>query len=82
MGLPESYNPVIINFDASPTDQLNFEHVVTHLLNEETRQNSFISGIQATDDEAYPANMRCIARTEIVCYWCDTKGHIKMNCPE
>ena len=60
MGLPDSYNPVIINFDATPTDQLNFEHVVTRLLNEETQQNS----VQSTDSKlngAYSTNTHRIA---------------------
>jgi hypothetical protein len=52
MGLPESYNHVIINFDTTPMDHLNFEHVVTHLLNEETQQNS-VQSTNSEPNEAY-----------------------------
>jgi hypothetical protein len=38
MGLPTSYDAVIINFDSTPADQLTLDHVITHLLNEETQQ--------------------------------------------
>ncbi|TFY51834.1 hypothetical protein EVG20_g10817 [Dentipellis fragilis] len=40
MGLPEAYALVIINFDATPPDQLMFDTVITCLLNEETQQSS------------------------------------------
>jgi len=40
MGLPASYNAVIVNFDSTPTDQLTLDNVIAHLLNEETQQTS------------------------------------------
>ncbi|KDR81147.1 hypothetical protein GALMADRAFT_16886, partial [Galerina marginata CBS 339.88] len=38
MGLSPSYDAVIINFDATPSDQLSLTHVIARLLNEEVRQ--------------------------------------------
>ena len=38
MGLPSSYNAVIINFDATPSDLLTLSHVISCLLNEEICQ--------------------------------------------
>ena len=38
MGLPESYDAVIINFDSTSPELLTLNHVITRLLNEEIRQ--------------------------------------------
>ncbi|KAF8226388.1 hypothetical protein L208DRAFT_1302220, partial [Tricholoma matsutake] len=40
MGLPNTYNAVIINFDLTPANLLTLDHIITRLLNEETRQVS------------------------------------------
>jgi len=48
MGLPSSYDAVIINFDSTPSDQLTLSHVISCLLNEEVRQTS---GSQPSDDK-------------------------------
>jgi hypothetical protein len=40
MGLPTSYDDVIINFDSTAPAELTFQSVITRLLNEETRQLS------------------------------------------
>jgi hypothetical protein len=82
MGLPPSYGAVIINFDATPPNLLTVEHVITRLLNEETRQESDSTSPTAADiDEA----MAVIARRDVAdttCFFCDKKGHFKSECPE
>ena len=40
MGLAPSYDPIIINFDATPSELLTLNNVIMCLLNEEVRQSS------------------------------------------
>jgi hypothetical protein len=47
MGLPPCYDAVIINFDSTAPTELNFQSVITRLLNKETRQ---LSGLQTVAD--------------------------------
>lgn len=84
MGLPPSYDPVIINFDATPPDQLSVEHVISRLLNEETRQLSSATPAAPTDpiDEAMAVTTARQTPTAAACFFCDKKGHFKSNCPE
>jgi Zinc knuckle. len=84
MGLPNSYKAVIINFDSTPPNQLTYDHVITCLLNEETRQVEH----HADHDEAMAVTSTPSARhtaravSEITCYFCDARGHYKSDCPE
>jgi hypothetical protein len=91
MGLPPSYDAVIINFDSTPTDQLTLAHVISRLLNEEVRQLSGkpnSENSEGAQDEAMAVtqrgNKRGLVRqtSEIVCFFCDKKGHYKSDCPE
>jgi len=88
MGLPATYEAVIINFDAtSPTD-LTVEHVISRLLNEETRQqsNEDTTIPLPADIDHDPNNVafaaRRLAAASQTCYFCDKKGHFKSDCPE
>lgn len=85
LGLPPSYDNVIINFDSTDPIQLTLENVIVRLLNEETRQSS--RRTQAADtpksdsnDAAMAAVMR--AGKPIACFFCDQAGHYKSECPE
>ena len=40
MGLPFSYDTVIINFNSTPSDQLILSHVISRLLNDKVCQTS------------------------------------------
>jgi len=86
MGLPPAYDPVIINFDSTPSDQLMFNNVVARLLNEETRQLS-VRAITPTSDHPpknaalYTAN-HCTPNLDITCHFCGKKGHFKSQCRE
>ena len=93
MGLPSSYDAVIINFDSTPSDQLTLSHIISRLLNEEVRQ---ISGTQPSNpgDASEEVHDEAMAvqgggrragggnQSEVVCFFCDKKGHYKSNCPE
>jgi len=83
MGLPPSYDLVIINFDSTPTDKLTFNNMVTRLLNEEKRQLS----THATSSTAAhsPENISMSAEScrtphsDILCYFCGKKGHYSVS---
>lgn len=48
LGLPASYETIVILFDAIPTKDLSLPYVISRLLNDETRQNA---GIAHDNDE-------------------------------
>ena len=96
MGLPSSYDAVIINFDSTPSDQLTLSHVISCLLNEEVHQTS---GSQSGDinnalEEIHDKVMAVIrqgsrgrqarggTQSDVVCFFCDKKGHYKSDCPD
>jgi hypothetical protein len=90
MSLPTSYDAVIINFDSTAPAELTFQSVITHLLNEEIRQlsGSIPHGvipqntqIKTENNVAFVANARG-ARLDVVCHFCDKKGHYKTECRE
>ena len=92
MGLPDSYNPVIINFDSTASELLMLNQVITRLLNEEARQSSHSETTNEEDgcDEVLAAVQKNRSRpratggntsADIICYFCDEKGHYKSECP-
>lgn len=89
MGLPPSYDAVIINFDSTAPADLTFQSVITRLLNEETRQlsssvlHTVPDSIQVKTEEnvAFATNSSG-SRSDIVCHFCDKKGHYKSTCRE
>ncbi len=91
MGLPPSYENVIINFDATPPDQLTLSNVIVRLLNEETRQASLAPGHSEKDKEE-EEDVAAIAfrngkakgnsRVDFICFFCDKPGHLKADCEE
>ncbi|PBK83323.1 hypothetical protein ARMGADRAFT_945224, partial [Armillaria gallica] len=87
LGLPSSYDTVIIHFNATPPDQLTIDHVITQLLNDETCQsmNRHRSTQNATTtEEALSVTQCCLCpdASEIICFFCDQKSHYKDACPE
>ena len=85
MGLPPSYNNVIINFDSMSPDTLTLDLVITRLLNEEVRQitQPLLTSVKQEDsDEAMTASCAKLPATEIRCHFCNGKGHYKSDCPE
>ena len=81
IGLPSSYDPVIINFDVAPPDSLTFNSVVVQLLNEETCQGSS-SGIKMEHETILVAKKQVLNWADVICYFCHQKGHYKSECRE
>ena len=79
MGLPPSYDNVIINFNSMSPNTLTLNLVITCLLNEEVQQTT--SALIKQEDHSDEA-MAVSCTREIVCYFCDAKGHYKSDFPE
>jgi len=64
MGLPATYEAVIVNFDATSPADLTVEHVISRLLNEETRQQSNVDTTTTSpaDIDHDPNNVAFAAR--------------------
>jgi hypothetical protein len=89
MGLPPTYDAVIINFDSTSPDQLTFENVVAWLINEETCQSSTEEAIKTEQNDAALAATHqhtgcdgCDHRCKLVCHFCKKPGHFKSECRE
>jgi hypothetical protein len=88
LGLPSSYDNVVIGFDATPSDQLTLDLVITRLLNEETRQTSKSRSRAPAADKGPNEAMGAIPAKKAskttngrpICYYCQTPGHIASNC--
>ena len=81
VGLPPSYENFIVSLDATPSDELTLEHVITHLMNEESCQS------HSTDHRA-PCDSTLLSHTHrrrvplenITCFNCGEKGHYQSHC--
>lgn len=89
IGLPASYEAVIITLDAVPTKELTLEEVIRRLLNEEVRQTSMSLSSRLTSARDHGAAAAVVStekprvdRTKVQCYFCDQIGHFKQDCPE
>ncbi|KAK0196686.1 hypothetical protein F5146DRAFT_918154 [Armillaria mellea] len=84
MGLPPSYKNVIINFDATPPDQLTLSNVIVRLLNEETCQASLAPGHSemGKEDEDLDVAAAAFHIQDFICFFCDKPGHVKADCEE
>ena len=84
-GLPTSYTPIVISFDALESSKLTIDFVITRLLNEEGRQDipSFAPVNVKTEDSNI--NMALIVskpRSDVQCFYCLLKGHYSSACPQ
>jgi hypothetical protein len=92
-GLPKSYDNFVITLDATPSDQLTLDYVVTRLLNEESRQIGTATlneesrqvdttAPQETSLAAYARHTGKRDLSQITCFKCGKKGHFQTNCPD
>jgi gag-polypeptide of LTR copia-type/Zinc knuckle len=87
MGLPPSFNNVIINFDSMSSETLTLDLVIARLLNEEVRQITTAPLLKEDDQIKTELNeamavSHAKAILEVLCFFCDAKGHYKSDCPE
>jgi hypothetical protein len=84
-GLPTSYTPVVISFDALESSKLTLEFVITRLLNEEGRQAtpSFSPvDVKSEDSDTHTALHVSKIRSDVQCFYCLLKGHYASVCPQ
>ena len=81
-GLPFSYTPIVISFDALESSKLTLDFVITRLLNEEGRQAIPSAEIKAEDPDANTALNISNFRSNIQCFYCLLKGHYSSICPQ
>jgi len=94
IGLPTSYDTIIINFDSTPADQLTLNCITTRLLNKETWQAAQApssSGntksepgdqVMAMSGSKFAGWWTACVISDVTCYFCDGKGHYKSEYPE
>lgn len=92
-GLPQIYQPVIVDITGTPLSQLTFETVVTRLLNEEgrLRHNSFLPDSESPIAEAMAvtySSRKAKSRAttpkdpaKLTCHKCGGVGHVRAVCP-
>jgi len=86
-GLPASYTPIVISFDALEASKLTLDFVITRLLNEEGRQAtpSFTpvdASVKTEDSDANTALSASKFRSDVQCFYCLLKGHYSSVCPQ
>jgi hypothetical protein len=79
-GLPSSYTPVVISFDAIDNSKLTLDFVITRLLNEEGRQTT-LDVKKESDDDNTALNASKFS-SKIQCFYCLLMGHFASDCPK
>ncbi|KAI0072874.1 hypothetical protein K474DRAFT_1604278 [Panus rudis PR-1116 ss-1] len=83
-GLPETYDNLVINLNATPEDTLTIDYVIQRLLNEESCQHGNNDDTNSSNDHALLAKAPKprIPIEKITCFKCNKKGHYQSNCTE
>lgn len=91
MGLPQSYDTLVVALDSTPSTQLTLEYVIQRLLNEEARHtvgNTEEGEEKVKSEAALSTSTKPAKRSEktplahITCFNCGKKGHYQINCPD
>lgn len=80
-GLPSSFTPVIISFDALEPEKLTLDFVITRLLNEEARQTTHSTVKKEEDETALRAERVNKIGNNVQCFYCLEMGHYSTACP-
>ena len=82
-GLPISYTPVVISFDAIEPEKLTLDFVITRLLNEEARQAG--PAIKGENETQSAMRAEKINKSDpgvgVQCFYCLETGHYSSACP-
>ena len=83
-GLPTSYTPIVISFDALDSSKLMLDFVITRLLNEEGRQATpSLTPIDVKTEESENTALNASKfRSDVQCFYCLLKGHYSSACPQ
>ena len=87
MGLPPSFDNVIIDFNFMSPKTFTLDLIITCLLNEEVWQITATPFVEEDDqikmelDKAMAVSSAKVI-LEVLCFFCDAKGHYKSDCPE
>jgi hypothetical protein len=86
-GLPPLFDNVIINFDSMSPKIPTLDLVIACLLNKEVQQITTAPLLKEDDqikmelDKAMAVSCAKVI-LEVLCFFCDAKGHYKFDCPE
>ena len=84
-GLPITYTPIVISFDALDSLKLTLDFVITRLLNEEGRQATpslALFDIKTENSDTNTALNASKFRSDVQCFYCLLKGHYASVCPQ
>jgi hypothetical protein len=84
-GLPTSYTPIIISFDALESSKLTIDFVITRILNEEGRQATpslTPINVKTEDPDSNVALHALKFCSDVQCFYCLLKGHYSLVCPQ
>jgi len=93
-GLGDNYDKLIVNLNATLSDQLTLDYVITRLLNEESHQHGMDTSLDP-DDSSSPHGLAAWSKSHhkrskmkvtkcipnVKCHNCGGRGHYAQSCP-
>ncbi len=81
MGLPLSFDTLVVALDSTNASALTLDYVIARLLNEESRMTTTSSSLSR--NAAFRADTHTHRPiSQITCFTCGKKGHYQINCPD